>query len=305
MYLYQERVRQFHQTEFKKKQALYEQLHQGQNPETLFITCSDSRITPSELTQSKPGELFVIRNAGNLIPSYPNNGGESATIEYALTVLNIKHIIVCGHSQCGAMKGLLHPETTHNMPVINSWLEHAPKREDIMNKYDHETDADLLDKATTENVLLQIEHLKQYPSVKAKLDKDEITIHAWVYNFETGTVRTYNDKSRHFEPLCIDVPSQISPTPTPTPTPQSPPKPTVNNNFFGTFAFDCLGALALGGGGALLLLGLLIQNTYCLNKASDLINYGVSNISFFIPKVSLHTANNSSIDNELPQAHYC
>src|SRR5579863_8006780 len=119
-------IHQFQGKSFLPLQGLFEQLAKGQNPETLFITCSDSRIDPSLLTQSKPGDLFILRNAGNIIPPHgAGNGGEAATIELAVTALGVKDIIICGHSHCGAMHALLKPERVAALPAVASWLTHA------------------------------------------------------------------------------------------------------------------------------------------------------------------------------------
>ena len=124
-----EGTRHFQHTIFDTQKALFEQLSQGQQPLALFITCSDSRIDPNLLTQTQPGELFVIRNAGNIVPTYgAASGGEAGTIEYAVAALKVKDIIVCGHSFCGAMNGLLHPETLGALPAVQDWLRHAEQR---------------------------------------------------------------------------------------------------------------------------------------------------------------------------------
>lgn len=272
MYFLDQRVGQFHQKDFKKNRHLYEQLHSGQHPEILFITCADSRINPHKLTQSRPGELFVIRNAGNIIPAYPDQGGENATIEYALTVFNIKHIIVCGHSQCGAMKGVLEPETTKDMPIINAWLKNAPQREDIINKYNPANDNCLLDKAIAENVLLQIEHLKLNPHIKIRLDKNDITLHGWIYAFETGNVNVYANDLKGFVPLISDIPVKDSSTTR---------KPPVTNNKFTTFLLNCLGVLQFGTGATLLVFGMLVCSNYIKTLGGDLMIRSIPKFSFF------------------------
>src|SRR5947209_7832704 len=110
-------IHRFQQESFRPLQSLFEQLSKGQNPETLFITCSDSRIDPNLLTRSKPGDLFILRNAGNIVPPQGAAcGGEAATIEFALAALAVKDIIICGHSLCGAMEGLLQPEKLASLP---------------------------------------------------------------------------------------------------------------------------------------------------------------------------------------------
>src|SRR5271170_6615965 len=119
-------IHRFQETDFLPLQGLFEQLAKGQNPETLFITCSDSRIDPNLLTRSRPGDLFILRNAGNIVPPYgAANGGEAATIELAVASFGVKEIIVCGHSHCGAMTGLLQPDKIAGLPAVSSWLSHA------------------------------------------------------------------------------------------------------------------------------------------------------------------------------------
>ena len=119
-------IHQFQAKNFVPMQGLFEQLAKGQNPETLFITCSDSRIDPNLLTQAKPGDLFILRNAGNIVPPHgAGNGGEAATIEFAVAALGVKDIIICGHSHCGAMQGLLQPEQVASLAAVSSWLSHA------------------------------------------------------------------------------------------------------------------------------------------------------------------------------------
>src|SRR5205085_9805767 len=127
-------IHQFQQESFRPLQDLFEQLSKGQTPETLFITCSDCRIDPNLLTRSKPGELFILRNAGNIVPPHgAASGGEAATIEFAVAALGVKDIIICGHSHCGAMKGLLQHEQVASLPAVSSWLLHAEKTRRIVN----------------------------------------------------------------------------------------------------------------------------------------------------------------------------
>src|SRR5271163_1249151 len=146
-------IHQFQGNGFLPLQGLFEKLAKGQNPETLFITCSDSRIDPNLLTQAKPGDLFILRNAGNIIPPHgAGGGGEAATIEFAAAALGVKDIIVCGHSHCGAMRGLLHPEELRDLPTVSAWLSHAEAtRRTIKENYSNFTDEQLLNVATQEN----------------------------------------------------------------------------------------------------------------------------------------------------------
>ena len=116
-------IHHFQKAVFGSEPEFYARLAEGQTPETLFITCSDSRINPNLITQTRPGELFILRNAGNIVPPYgAANGGEGATIEYAVAALGVKDIIICGHSHCGAMKGLLEPDGLSELPAVRSWL---------------------------------------------------------------------------------------------------------------------------------------------------------------------------------------
>lgn len=198
-------IHQFQQNIFSSQERLFQRLVKGQHPLALFITCSDSRIDPSLLTQTQPGELFIIRNAGNIIPPYGagHGGGETATIEYALDVLRVRDIIVCGHSHCGAMNGLLHPEQVAELPAVKSWLGHASATARIIkDNYGHITEPVARLTATVEeNVLVQLENLRTHPPVAALLARSELKLHGWVYKFETGTVFAYDPQQGQFRPL--------------------------------------------------------------------------------------------------------
>lgn len=195
-----EGLHHFQQSVFGTQQELFERLSQGQSPETLFITCSDSRINPNLLTQTQPGDLFILRNAGNLIPPYsPTPGGEAATIEFAVKGLKVKDIIICGHSHCGAMDGLLHPEKTQDFPALSRWLEHAEgTRRVVTELYSPQTLDDLLNIAIQENVLAQMENLRTHPSVAVALAAGQVRIHGWVYKIETGEIFGYQPERRQF-----------------------------------------------------------------------------------------------------------
>jgi len=196
-------IHQFREQDFRPLQRLFEQLAQEQNPETLFITCSDSRIDPNLLTHSKPGDLFILRNAGNIVPPHgAANGGEAATIEFAVAGLGVKDIIICRHSHCGAMKGLLHPEAVAGLPAVASWLSHAETtRRIVCDNYGH-LDGDRLVTATVEeNVLVQLENLRTLPSVASRLVRGDLHLHGWVYKIETGEMFAYDLASGQFVPL--------------------------------------------------------------------------------------------------------
>lgn len=188
---------------FLSHKELFERLSQGQTPDALFVTCSDSRINPNLITQTNPGDLFILRNAGNIIPPYgAANGGEGATIEFAVTALGIKDIIVCGHSLCGAMKGLLHPEQLSNMPTVEAWLAHAEATKRIVEEnYKDLSDNELLNVAMQENVLVQIENLRTHPAVAARLARGELNLHAWTYKIQTGEVFSFHPEEGQFLPI--------------------------------------------------------------------------------------------------------
>lgn len=196
-------VRQFQSTHFKDNQELFTRLSRGQQPETLLITCSDSRIAPDLLMQTKPGDIFMLRNAGNIIPPYgASNGGEGAAIEYALVELKVRHVIVMGHSHCGAMKGLLHPEDLKSLPLVSSWLKHAEATRSVVKEnYSDLEGEELLNAAIKENVLTQLDNLRTYPAVAARLTRGDLTLHGWVYHIESGQVLTFDPGQSRFVPM--------------------------------------------------------------------------------------------------------
>ncbi|MFO0865285.1 MAG: carbonic anhydrase [Gemmataceae bacterium] len=196
-------IHQFREKDFRPLQGLFEELAQGQNPETLFVTCSDSRIDPNLLTRSKPGELFILRNAGNIVPPHSaTSGGEGATIEFAVAKLDVKDIIICGHSHCGAMHGLLHPEEVAKLPAMASWLSHAEATRRIVNdNYRHLDEQRLLTTTVEENVLVQLENLRTLPSVASRLARGDLHLHGWVYKIESGEVFAYDPQAGQFVPL--------------------------------------------------------------------------------------------------------
>lgn len=195
---------------FNSRQAIFKPLVDGQKPEALFITCSDSRIVPNLLTQTNPGELFIMRNAGNMVPSYGAIGtGEAATVEFAVLGLGVRHIIVCGHTQCGAMKALLAPETLGDAPAMRSWLDaHGEATRRLVNEsYGHLEGAARLTLAVEENVLTQIEHLRTHPAVRARIARGTLSLHGWVYKIETGDVFQYDAEQGQFAHLTTNMAS--------------------------------------------------------------------------------------------------
>ena len=163
-----------------------------QKPHTLMISCADSRVDVELITNSRPGELFVTRNVGNMVPAYGHRcNGVSAVIEYAVTTLKVKHIVVCGHSDCGAMKALLNPESAEQMPSVAGWLTHGHSALSAADSRcgDGEVSQQRLRCLTEENVLLQLDHLKTHPCVAGALVRKELTLSGWVYEIATGDVR--------------------------------------------------------------------------------------------------------------------
>ncbi|MGK7951307.1 MAG: carbonic anhydrase [Xenococcaceae cyanobacterium] len=194
---------EFRKTYVSTHQELLEQLSHGQKPRVLFITCSDSRVAPNLITNTDVGELFVIRNAGNIVPPYgAANGGEGGTIEYAITALGIEQVIVCGHSHCGAMKGLLKlNKLQKDMPLVYDWLKHAEStRRLVLENYPHQSGEELIETLVAENVLIQIENLKTYPMIRAKLHQCKLRIYGWIYEIETGEVLAYDAKTHTYLP---------------------------------------------------------------------------------------------------------
>lgn len=187
-------IGRFRRDVFPKRRELFEGLADAQQPKALFLTCADSRIVPSMITQTGPGELFVERNPGNIAPIYSDEAvGVSASIEYAVTALKTPHAIVCGHSDCGAVKGILHPESVADMPAVARWLRYgreARRRLDAQGP--DASEAERLRHLTELNVLVQMEHLATHPAVQQALAVGRLTIHGWVYEIETGEVRAYD-----------------------------------------------------------------------------------------------------------------
>ena len=197
-------VRRFRRDVYKDKRNLFTRLARGQSPRILFITCSDSRINPHLLTGSEPGELFVMRNAGNLIPAYgASASGEEGTLEYAVSALKVEHIIVCGHSSCGAMTGLLRPETLADVPSVARWLGHARATLQVVDAL-FGTRLPLeerLARTIEINALRQLDNLRSHPAVAAALAACRVSLHAWVYDIRSGAVRSYDEKQRTFVEL--------------------------------------------------------------------------------------------------------
>jgi carbonic anhydrase len=197
-------VRRFQNEVYPERAEMYAQAaSEPQRPHTLFITCADSRIDPNEITATGTGEVFVTRNIGNMVPAYGEMlGGVSAVVEFAVAGLKVKHVVICGHSDCGAMKALLAPESTKGLPSVANWLKNAHAALSVAETLqEKEPTRDRLATLTEENVLLQLQHLKTHPSVAGAMAQGELTVSGWIYEIGTGHVRVVEDGSRSFKPI--------------------------------------------------------------------------------------------------------
>ncbi|MFI0976047.1 carbonic anhydrase [Streptomyces sp. NPDC021093] len=177
-------------------------LRTGQSPEALFVTCSDSRVVPALITGARPGELFELRTAGSVVPPYPSGGlvgqdnrpmGEAATIEYAVCVLGVRDIVVCGHSHCGAVGALVRGEDLSAVPAVRDWLEHSVAPDAALRSV-VPSSADVAE-AVQVHVLAQLARLRAYPCVRERTDDGSLTLHAWYYEVHTGTVTAHRPSS--------------------------------------------------------------------------------------------------------------
>ncbi|MFI5801829.1 carbonic anhydrase [Streptomyces sp. NPDC051561] len=181
--------------------AAFEALRAGQSPEALFVTCSDSRVVPALITGARPGELFELRTAGNVVPPYPATASprppqsEAATIEYAVRVLGVRDIVVCGHSHCGAVGALVRGEDLSAVPAVRDWLEHSVAPDAAVRSVAPAT-ADVAE-AVQAHVLAQVERLRAYPCVQERLAGNTLTLHAWYYEVHTGTVTAHRYQPSH------------------------------------------------------------------------------------------------------------
>jgi carbonic anhydrase len=196
-------VVRFQRDVFPQKKALFEKLSRGQSPEALFITCSDARIETAMITQTDPGELFICRNAGNIVPPYDKHtGAMTASIEFAVAALNVPHIVICGHTECGAMHGIMDPSSVAALPHVGEWLGHSKAAADYVNARGAALDAAARMQMLLErNVILQLAHLKSHPAVNARLEKGGLKLHGWVYDIKTGQVSAYDPAQGKFIPV--------------------------------------------------------------------------------------------------------
>jgi len=182
-------------------QALFDKLATGQSPDVLFITCADSRIDPAMITQTMPGDLFVCRNAGNVVPPHSQNiEGTAASIEFATAVLGVKHIVICGHTDCGAIQGAMAPQNLDAIPRVQDWVDNSRAAVKAAEAIQGEGQVDLLT-ATERNVVLQMAHLNSHPAVAARLAAGDIDVHGWVYHIADGDVTAYDAETDSFKSI--------------------------------------------------------------------------------------------------------
>lgn len=197
-----EGFQRFRQEVFPQQKALFKKLAHQQTPRAMFITCADSRIVPELITQSDPGDLFVTRNVGNVVPPYGQMmGGVSTAIEYAVMALGVQHIIICGHSDCGAMKAVLDPQSLERMPTVKAWLRHAEVAKTVVADNCGCADHTTLGILTEENVVAQLDHLRTHPSVASRLACGQLFIHGWVYDIETSEIKAYDAEQGAFRQI--------------------------------------------------------------------------------------------------------
>ncbi len=194
-------IRKFQTQVYPAQAEQYQRvMNEPQRPHALIITCADSRILPDLLTQAAPGEIFVSRNIGNLVPPHGEMSGDvSAVLEYAICALGVRHIVICGHTDCGAMKALLKPESVEPMLSVKSWLLNAHDALAAARALVH-SDQDLLRTVTEQNVLLQMRHLRTHPAVAGALAEGELRLSGWVYDIAAGQVRIAEGEDSAFEP---------------------------------------------------------------------------------------------------------
>lgn len=194
--------KRFKEIKFKKNKDLYLKLvNEGQHPETLFIGCSDSRVIPGIITDSKPGELFTIQNIGNFVAPYKPDEDYHSTasaIEYAVSVLRVEDIIVCGHSHCGAIKSL-YQDLGSDKDLIHTkkWLELGTEAKEMAEKISSNEEEKY---SNTEKIsaILQLENLLTYPAVRKRVESGELKLHVWYYKIETGEIEYYDDELGQF-----------------------------------------------------------------------------------------------------------
>ncbi|KFC06880.1 carbonic anhydrase [Trabulsiella guamensis ATCC 49490] len=202
----------FQRDAFPERADLFKRLATQQNPRALFISCSDSRLVPELVTQREPGDLFVIRNAGNIVPSYgPEPGGVTASVEYAVAALRVSDIVICGHSDCGAMTAIAGCHCLDNMPAVGHWLRYADSARVVNEAREHLNLHDKTASMVRENVIAQLANIQTHPSVRLALEEGRIALHGWVYDIESGEITAYDGVTRQFVSLAENPETRAMP----------------------------------------------------------------------------------------------
>lgn len=196
----------FKEEDYLNHKELYENLKKEQNPHTLFISCVDSRVVPNLITNTLPGDLFVVRNVGNIVPPYKENASirsgylaTTSAIEYALLILDIKNIIICGHSNCGACSAIFQSkEKLKATPYVQKWLELLEPVKKKVESLKPESSAKRMWLAEQINIEQQLENLMSYPFVEERFDRGELSVYGWYYIIQTGEILNYNMIKREF-----------------------------------------------------------------------------------------------------------
>lgn len=202
----------FQREAFPARSGLFKRLATAQSPGALFITCSDSRVVPELLTQREPGDLFVIRNAGNIVPAYgPEPGGVSASVEYAVAVLGVTDIVICGHSDCGAMTAISDGQSLDHLPAVANWLAHADSAKVVNAARTHASTQERLEALVRGNVIAQLTNIRTHPSVALALDRRSLSLHGWVYDIETGSIDALDGVTGRFVTLADNPQTRVIP----------------------------------------------------------------------------------------------
>ena len=196
-------VKKFQSEVFPSQRQLFEGLRDHQDPMAMFFTCADSRIVPNILLQSGPGEIFTERTPGNIVPKYSDHvGGVTASVEFAMLVLRVPLIIICGHTDCGVVKALAEPERASGMPALQDWMRHSSEsRQRLLREYPTASHEEKLRLLTEINVQTQLENVNTHPTVAARLLSGELQVQGWIYDIGDGSVRVADEASGRFEPL--------------------------------------------------------------------------------------------------------
>ncbi len=202
-----EGILHFQANDYEKNKEHFLTLGRRQDPHTLFIGCSDSRVVPALITNTLPGELFVVRNIANIVPPYRDTGeyvSTTSAIEYALTALSIDTIVVCGHSNCGGCAALWHPEVTARAPHTRRWLELTERVKQKVETHFTGRAVDVREREwLTEqyNVMEQMRHLTTYPTVRERFRQGTLHVFGWHYIIESGAVYNLNPETKTFEKM--------------------------------------------------------------------------------------------------------